>query len=137
MNLERLRERLRIDEGERARPYKCSAGKTTIGVGRNLDDVGLSADEIELLLSNDILRAVGLARSVVRGFDSLNDARQEVLVNMAFNLGGKLRQFRRFLDAVQAGKWDAAANEMLDSLWADQVGARATRLAAAMKKGAW
>lgn len=138
MNLERLRARLSLDEGRKTKPYRCTAGKLTVGVGRNLDDRGLRDSEIDLMLTNDIAEATGECRRLVRGFDQLSDVRQEVLVNMMFNLGyTRLAGFRKFLDAVSRSDWTEAANQMLDSKWADDVGDRADRLAAAMRKGAW
>ena len=138
MNLERLRARLSLDEGRKTKPYRCTAGKLTIGVGRNLDDRGLRDSEIDLMLTNDIAEAAGECRRLVRSFDQLSDVRQEVLVNMMFNLGyTRLAGFRKFLDALSRSDWTEAANQMLDSKWADDVGDRADRLATAMRKGAW
>lgn len=138
MNLERLRARLSLDEGRKTKPYRCTAGKLTIGVGRNLDDRGLRDSEIDLMLTNDIAEATGECRRLVRSFDQLSDVRQEVLVNMMFNLGyTRLAGFRKFLDALSRSDWTEAANQMLDSKWADDVGDRADRLATAMRKGSW
>ncbi len=138
MNLDRLKARLSLDEARRKKPYRCSAGKLTIGVGRNLEDRGLLDDEIDLLLSNDIRDAIGDCRRLVRSFDQLSDVRQEVLVNMMFNLGyARLSGFKKFLDALSRSDWTEAANQMLDSKWADQVGNRADRLAKAMRTGAF
>lgn len=136
MNLDRLKARLSLDEDRRKKPYQCSAGKLTIGVGRNLEDRGLLDDEIDLLLSNDIRDSIGDCRRLVRSFDQLSDVRQEVLVNMMFNLGyARLSGFKKFLDALSRSDWTEAANQMLDSKWADQVGNRADRLAKAMRTG--
>lgn len=127
---------LRIDEDVRARPYKDTVGKLTIGVGRNLDDVGLRPDEIDLMLENDIRVAEYDARALFECFDSLTDARKAVLLNMAFNLGrNRLAGFVKFRAAVEAGAYATAADEMLASKWAIQVGKRAVRLAKAMKEG--
>lgn len=130
-----LKASLRLDEGTRAKPYLDPVGKITIGVGRNLTDVGLSSDEIELLLDNDINRALVAAERVVgkEAFASLSIVRQMVLVNLAFNLGeGGLAGFRRFLSAVRAGDWVSAAAHLKDSRWATQVGNRCPRLCAAL-----
>ncbi len=138
MNLDRLKARLSLDEGRRKKPYQCSAGKLTIGVGRNLEDRGLLDDEIDLLLSNDIRDSIGDCHRLVRSFDQLSDVRQEVLVNMMFNLGyARLAGFKKFLGALSRSDWTEAANQMLDSKWADQVGNRADRLAKAMRTGAF
>lgn len=136
MDLARLERTLTTDEGCKQKPYRDTVGKLTIGVGRNLDDRGLSADEIQLLLRNDIAIATRGARQLVPTFDALSDARQEVLVNMAFNLGlPRLSGFKRFLAALAEGDFDQAAEEMLDSKWARQVGYRSIRLARVMEKG--
>lgn len=138
MNLQRLYARLTLDEGREKKPYRCSAGKLSIGVGRNLEDRGLREDEIDLLLANDVREAVGECRRLFRGFDQLNEVRQEVLVNMMFNLGyTRLAGFKKMIAALAMNDWTEAANQMLESKWADQVGSRADRLAAAMRKGAW
>src|SRR5687767_6324235 len=82
-----VRAQLMVDEGVRHKPYRCTAGKLTIGVGRNLDDVGLSLDEVNILLANDIHRAEVAAMDVFPNFLELSDNRKAVLVNMAFNMG--------------------------------------------------
>lgn len=133
--LDTLRLQLQFDEGIRSKPYTDTAGKVTIGVGRNLDDVGVGKDEIDLMLSNDIDRAEGIARRLIAAFDDLSDARKAVVCNLAFNLGNKLAKFSDTLEAINDGRFEDAADAMLDSLWAKEVGARATRLALAMREG--
>ncbi len=131
-----LAPQLVIDEGKKSKPYRCTAGKLTIGVGRNLDDVGLSDDEIAYLLNNDIDRAEAGARRLVPGFDKLSDVRKAVVVNMTFNLGeSRFKQFIGTLGAINKGDWMGAAAGMRNSLWYKQVGARAERLAQAMERG--
>lgn len=138
MNRDRLKKQLEIDEGKRAKMYLDTVGKWTAGVGRNLSDRAFSEDEIQLMLSNDIDLAVKDARQLVQGFDQLNDARQEVLANMSLNLGyTRLAGFKKFLSAVNASEFAEASLEMLDSKWAQQVGARAQRLSKAMRTGSW
>ena len=132
--LEILQHQLPIDEGMRTKPYRDTVGKLTAGVGRNLDDVPFSADEIALMLENDIRRAEQGARALVPTFDTLTEERKAVMVNMTFNMGrAGLANFVHFLEAVDEGRWDDAATQMLASKWATQVGPRAQRLAAAMK----
>lgn len=134
--LEIAEEQLRRDEGVRAKPYKDTVGKLTIGVGRNLDDVGLSSEEIEFLLANDMDRAATDARRLVPKFDALSETRKAVLLNMVFNLGAaRLAGFRKFLQAVDEFRFDDAAREMLNSTWAQQVSSRAVRLARQMSEG--
>jgi len=136
MNIERLKKTIELYEGRSAKPYKDTQGKITIGIGRNLDDVGLSSEEIEFLFENDLVRAIGAAKILIPNFDELDSVRQEILINMAFNLGqGGLAKFRRMIEAIKKKDFENAANEMLDSQWSKQVGIRALDLAKAMKSG--
>ncbi len=124
---------LKLHEGVRFKAYKCTADKTTIGVGRNLDDVGITENESDYLLANDIERvSVSLAREIP-WIQNLDDVRQRVLLDMAFNLGiNGLMQFKKTLRAVELGEFERASRMMLDSLWATQVGKRADRLSVMM-----
>lgn len=118
--------------------YKCPADKWTLGYGRNVEERGITEDEADCLLSNDIIIAQRELVAAFPWFQSLDDVRQAVLVNMHFNLGiGRLRTFRNALAAMQIGNWDRAADEMLDSRWASQVGIRAVELAQQMRTGEW
>jgi len=131
---------LRIDvmsaEGFRSKPYKDTVGKLTIGFGRNLDDVGISKLEGEVLLDHDLATAEQECRKAFAWFVGLNDVRQRALVEMAFNLGlPRLRGFKRTLAAIEAQRFDSAAREMLDSAWSQQVKSRADRLARMMREG--
>lgn len=136
MNREALVSQLIADEDLRLKPYRDSVGKLTIGIGRNLDDVGLSQDEAMYLLANDLRRTYGEVAGALPYFAKLNDARQNVLLNMAFNMGlAGLLGFKVFLGYVALGQFDHAADAMLQSKWARQVGARATRLAQIMRTG--
>ena len=136
MNLTALKEELIRDEGLRLKPYRDTVGKLTIGVGRNLDDVGITKDEAMHLLECDIRRVKDDLDHALSWWRGLDDMRQRVLVNMAFNLGiTRLMGFKNTLAAMRAGNYVDAAKGMLDSKWADQVGERATRLAAMMVEG--
>lgn len=136
MNLTQLQKQLVLHEGCRLKPYRCTGGKLTIGIGRNLDDAGISRDEAMLLLRNDMARAIGAVRTELPWVDKLDDVRQRVLVDMAFNLGiDGLLAFKNTLAAVASGDYDRAATEMLNSRWAGQVGERARRLARMMRTG--
>ena len=136
MNEQKLAAQLTVDEDRRPRIYLDTKGKVTGGVGRNLTDRAFSDDEIDLMLTNDIK---GVARDLDRNLPwwrQMSEARQNVLANMCFNMGiVKLLGFAKTLTLMKAARYDAAAAEMLDSLWAKQVGARAIRLAATMRKG--
>ncbi len=122
---------LKRDEGLRPKPYRCSAGKLTIGYGRNIEDVGITEDEAEILLDHDIRQARTDLDHALPWWRDLPASWQRGLVNMRFNLGlTRLLGFKRMLAALQAGDGDRAADEALDSKWAQQVGARARRVAA-------
>lgn len=128
-------ELIKEGEGLRLKPYQCTAGKTTIGYGRNLDDVGISESEAEVMLANDLAECeADLNR--FGWFPNLDEQRQAVLLDMRFNLGpSRFRRFRKMIAAVETGDYERAADEMLDSLWARQVGRRAHRNAALMRNG--
>lgn len=136
MNRARLSKQLETDEGRRRRLYKDTVGKLTIGVGRNIEDRGLRDDEIDLMLSNDIDEAIGIARALIPTFDKLDDVRQEVVANMALNLGmTRLGGFKQFIGALVRFDFQRATSEMMDSKWYEQVGDRGKRLAYAMREG--
>lgn len=136
MNTDRLLAELTRDEGLRLKPYKCPAGKTTIGIGRNLDDVGISAAEAEHLCRNDVARVVAELDAALPWWRGLDEVRQRVLANMGFNLGVPgLLGFKNTLRKVKDGDYLGAAQGMLASKWAGQVGPRALRLAQMMRDG--
>lgn len=133
-----IKELLTLHEGLELKAYKCTAGKITIGVGRNVEELGITHDEAMYLLSNDIKRVVDELLANVDCYNELSDVRKSVLVDMCFNLGiSRFLQFKNFLAAVERGDWDVAAAEMLDSRWANQVGQRAIRLSNMMISDHW
>jgi len=136
MDPDLMKRELVRDEGLRLKPYRCTAGRLTIGVGRNLDDVGITAEEADYLLENDLGRAMADLDRALPWWRGLSEARQRALVNMAFNVGlSRLLGFKAMLAALQRGDWNEAAAEALASRWADQVGARAVRIAEMMREG--
>ena len=131
-----IEERLSQEEGRKNKPYTDTVGKLSIGVGRNLTDVGLSDDEIDYLLANDIKRATVSLNTALPWWTSLDSVRQKVLLDMCFNMGiNSLLEFHNTLSFMQAGDYNSAANGMLNSLWAKQVGIRADKLAVMMRTG--
>ena len=129
-----IEEMLRHQEGERLTPYVDSVGKVTIGIGRNLTDKGISVEESRAFLYRDIADAIQDVMHCFSCYDQLSRPRQLVLISMAFNLGrDRLSKFVRFIGAVHLGKYDEAAQEMLNSKWTEQVGTRATTLAHMMR----
>lgn len=137
--LDICRKQLPLDEGSVEYAYQDSMGFWSIGVGRLIDKRHggkLSDPEIAFLLENDIVQADIDARALCPVFDSLSEPRKAVLVNMSFNLGkSRLAGFVNTLKAITEGNYDAAADGMLASKWATQVGARAQRLAKIMREG--
>ena len=125
-------------EGLRYKPYKCSAGKLTIGYGRNLEDNGISLDEAEYLFNNDFNAAyeavLRLLKTNAVDINNLSDCRLFVLTDMMFNLGYlRLSKFKKLLQALKNQDYVAASNEMKDSNWYKQVGDRAKKLCSMMK----
>lgn len=132
-----IRDQLKKDEGLVLRPYPCPAGKLTIGYGRNLDDRGISQEEAEIMLDNDITLAMIDLDKVLNTMPDidLSEMRYAALVNMMFNLGlPTFKRFKRMLEALSKQDFRGAANEMLNSRWALQVGPRAERLAVLMRE---
>ena len=135
MDRQLLRSQLERHEGLRLRVYKDMVGVNTIGYGRNLDDVGISRDEADFMLDNDI-EAVERQLNTVDEYVSLDPVRQTVIANMCFNVGFRgLMNFSRMWQAIGRQDYGSAAREMLDSKWARQVGSRATELAGIMRVG--
>lgn len=136
--LQILQPRLTTEEGLKFRPYRDTStalgfegrpGKLTIGRGRNLDDVGIYQDEADLMTRNDLRREIGfLDHNLSWWRTTLNSARQSVLLDMSFNLQGRLLDFHNFLSCLQSEDYVGAAREMMDSTWARQVGSRADNL---------
>lgn len=127
---------IELHEGVRLKPYRCTAGKLTIGVGRNLEDRGITMAEARMLLANDLADVRNGLLNALPWVGNLDDVRQRVLVDMAFNLGIQgLLQFERTLGAVRGGEYQRAATMMLQSKWAKQVGQRAERLSRMMLTG--
>ena len=136
MDRDNLIEQLRLHEGVEHKPYVDTAGKTTIGVGRNLDDVGLTDAEIDYLLQNDIDTVEEELDAWWSGWRELEEARQRAVADMMFNMGRPtLSKFVNFQAELQNGNYEQAAVEMLDSRWAEQVGQRAETLANMMVTG--
>lgn len=148
-DLHPLIKRLRVEEDIRLQVYDDATGKPikpgsvvkgnpTIGIGTNIGPgAGITETEAEYLLWNRLVLA-GADAATLPGWHDLSDPRRLVLVDMVFNMGAKkLREFRLMLAALEAGDYDSAANQMLDSAWARQVKGRAIQLARIMRTGVW
>lgn len=131
-----LKAELTCDEGCRLRLYVDTVGKISGGIGRNLTDKGFRASEVDLMYENDVAETEAWLDHNLPWWRSLDSVRQRVLMNMAFNMESRLLGFRNFLAAAARSDWTTAKREMLDSQWAQEVGARAARLASMMETGA-
>jgi len=132
---DRLKDILGRHEGKRNFPYddadgrrigprkRTIKGKLTIGKGRNLEDVGLSDDEIEYLFANDVKRAVAGARRLIRNFDSLSENRRVVVASLVYMLGEKgFAAWKETRRVIEAGRFDLAAQHIERSKMYRQLG---------------
>ena len=139
MNIEALREQLKIDEGVKYEIYKAHLGYPTFGIGHLItendpehgkpDGTKISEDRVNEIFETDVAKFVSEAKILFPDLDDLPDVAQQVIVNMAFNMGRpRLSKFKNFIAGVNDRDWTRAAEEMMDSRWATQVGDRAIRL---------
>lgn len=127
--LKDLKNRLIKEEGLRLKPYKCTSDKLTIGIGRNLEDRGITEAEALYLLDNDIQDVTGSLIKSIPWFCTIHYTAQLVLMDMAFNMGvNGLLEFKNTLIYIKYGDYLKASVEMLDSRWSKQVGKRAVEL---------
>ena len=137
---EKLLEMLKRHEGVKSHVYRCSAGYETIGVGRNISKsgMGLSDDEVDYLLENDIARVIKELSSEYPWFNALDDVRKDAMIDISFNLGAtRLRGFKRALAAMEVADYKTAAKEFLDSKWSRDVKGRATELCYMIEMGSY
>ena len=133
--METLAQRIERHEGRKRKAYKDSENILTAGIGRNLEDVAFTDEEINLMFKNDLARAKRGAETFYL-YEILNDIRREVLIEMVFQMGVVgVGKFKRFFRAAQARNWEASHKEMLDSKWAKQTPARALELALIFRIG--
>ena len=127
------KEVLTLDEGKRHKPYADTKGLLTVGIGRNIDPnggLGLSDDEVDYLLENDIVRVIKELSSEYPWFKDLDDVRKDAIIDISFNLGAtRLRGFKRALAAMDAADYKTASLEFLDSKWSRDVKGRSAELA--------
>lgn len=129
MNLEKLIKQLIEHEGLRLKPYRCTAEKLTIGVGRNLEDKGITEKEAMQLLQNDISECEEDITPLFINFRMMPDAIQRVLIDMRFNLGpARFRKFKKMITAVNQRNMEEMIKQMKDSVWYTQVSGRAEKL---------
>ena len=136
--MDNLIDQLKRDEGWVHTAYRDQLGFLTIGCGHNLDAKGLSDRAIQIILEDDIADAKSGLMGKWPWMRNLSPARLGAMINLAFNLGsGGLGTFKKFLKAAESGAWETAANELLDSKYAAQVGERARRIALQLKEDVW
>jgi len=138
--MSRLIEMLKLHEGVRSHVYLCSAGYETIGVGRNISEngIGLSDDEIDYLLQNDINRCAAELGREYPWFEKLDDVRRDAITDIFFNLGAtRFRGFRKAIGYMESQDYILAAHEFRDSIWADQVKGRADTLTDMIETGSY
>ena len=142
--MQNLIEMLKRHEGEvvtngRHLIYKCSAGHWTIGIGRNVDlngGLGLSDDEVDYLLENDIMRVIKELSSEYPWFNDLDDVRKDAMIDISFNLGAtRFRGFKNALSAMESADYTLAAKQFLDSKWSRDVKGRSHELASMIETG--
>ena len=133
MNYEQLKKDLIRHEGLRLTPYLCSSDKLSIGVGRNLDDRGITEEEAMVLLDNDINICIRELLDNLTFYNRMPDDIKEILVNLTFNMGmPTLLKFQKMLGHIEAGRFEEASAELLNSRYAKQVKGRAVELASRM-----
>lgn len=136
LNMDKFVSDLLRDEGMRLKPYTDSVGKLTIGIGRNLEDNGITEAEALMMAKEDANRSRRDCRFSFDFWDDLSERRKRALANMCFNLGlPRLLKFKNMIHALEQGDYERAAVEALDSQWARQVGDRAQRIATALREG--
>ncbi len=139
MNIDKLREQLKIDEGVKYEIYRDHLGYLTFGIGHLITEkdpeygqpikTEVSADRVNEVFNADVQLYINETKKVFPDLESKPDSIQLVLVNMCFNLGApRLEKFKKFITAINDEQWAEAAVEMMDSRWARQVGPRAERL---------
>ena len=132
-------EMVKRHEGFSKWAYLCTAGKQTIGYGRNIDKnggPGITEAEALILLSNDLQRINTAASQEFPWFSGLNEPRQAAIIDMIYNLGvAGFRTFKQTISCIESGDYVGASEKMLISTWAKQVGKRAIELAEIIRTG--
>ena len=138
--MEKLIDMLKRHEGVKGKVYRDTGGLEHIGCGRNISETGpgLSEDEIDYLLKNDLERCEAELSAEYVWFRELEGARRDAVMNIFFNLGAtRFRGFKNAIAAMGDKDYDRAAVEFMDSLWAKQVGGRALELTDIIKAGSY
>lgn len=124
-----IKKQLINHEGLKLVPYKCTAGKLTIGIGRNLDDRGITKKEALFMLDTDVQLTFNSLNNLFSNFSLLPELVQLVLIDMHFNLGPtRFKKFKKMISAVKSEDYSQAAYEMQNSKWYHQVKGRGESL---------
>ena len=135
-----VQEYIKKNEGLSLKPYLCSSGKLTIGYGHNLEE-GISEPIAEAIFNEDLRVAINDVLDIFSNNKGeyqlvLSGNRYIALVDMMFNLGkSRFLTFKKMIQAIKEKDWDKAADELLDSKYANQVGQRAINNANFLRKG--
>jgi len=135
---DRLIEMLRRHEGVRNHVYRDTENLETIGVGRCIAEgsLGLSDDEVDYLLGNDLKRCIEELKTAFDWYEKLDPVRQDVMISLCFNLGlTRLLKFEKALAGMENSDWETASTEFMDSRWSTQVGERAVELTDMLRTG--
>ena len=128
MDIENVKRRLMEEEGLKLFPYRCTANKLTLGVGRNIEDRGISDITAIQMLEEDIALCVNELERNISWWSEVPDGLQEVLIDLCFNMGiSKLMLFTKTLQYLGSGEMVKAADELLNSRYATMVPNRAKR----------
>ena len=144
MDINKLREQLKIDEGVRYEIYDDHLGYKTFGIGHLVkatdEEYGwpvgtpVSEKRVNSVFDEDVETYIDESKKVFGNLEDMPQEVQQVLVNMCFNMGApRLSKFLKFIKAIHDEDWATASVEMLDSRWANQVGDRANRLSDRIK----
>ena len=129
MDLKKLKQMLIKHEGKKLWPYKCTAGKLTIGIGHNLDAKGISNAVADLIYEEDIMEVINDLYKIFENFNDLPEQIQLVLADMRFQLGNNgFREFKKLIKAVKRKDWKEMKINMANSLWYKQTNNRAKEL---------
>ena len=129
MDLKKLKQMLIKHEGKKLWPYKCTAGKLTIGIGHNLDAKGISNAVADLMYEEDIMEVINDLHKIFENFNDLPEQIQLVLANMRFQLGDSgFRKFNKLIKSVERKDWKKMKINMANSLWYKQTNNRAKEL---------
>ena len=144
MDINKLREQLKIDEGVKYEVYDDHLGYKTFGIGHLItakdEEYGaiigtiVSEKRVNAVFDTDVNTYIDEAKKVFGNLEEMPQEAQQVIVNMCFNMGSpRLSQFKKFIKAIHDEDWATASVEMLNSKWAKQVGERANRLSDRIK----